>query len=171
MVASQKFKSSNGYILPRAPAALRLDPPPGEVSGAMRRTTLGGLTSSQLNARPSMGGSRLAALGEGGGKALPPPAPRLERSLGELGGAGAPAARGSLPLQRRTSVYSGSGSGLRQVRGARAACRASAAASDAGSAHAGSRSARATRRNARPQRLGRGACAMPRAWAHALLPN
>jgi hypothetical protein len=88
----------------------------------MRRTTLGGLSSSQLNARPSLAGSRLGALGEGGGKALPPPAPRAERSLGDLGAAqslagaaGAPISRGS--LQRRTSVYSGSGSALRQVRG------------------------------------------------------
>jgi hypothetical protein len=85
----------------------------------MRRTTLGGLTSSQLNARPSLGGSRLGALGEGG-KALPPTLPRAERSFGELGASvgalGAPRAS----LQRRTSVYSGSGSSLRQVR--RRAC-------------------------------------------------
>jgi hypothetical protein len=99
----------------------------------MRRTTLGGLTSSQLNARPSLAGSRLGALGEGGGKALPPPAPRAERSLGDLsaapslsGAAGAPIARGS--LQRRTSVYSGSGSALRQVRRAPCALAAAVAA-------------------------------------------
>jgi len=76
----------------------------------MRRTTLGGLSASALNARPALGGR----LGEPGKAALPPPAPRAERSAGDLGApSGAFGARTSL---RRTSVFSGSGSALRQAR-------------------------------------------------------
>ena len=79
----------------------------------MRRTTLGGLSASQLNARPAPGGSRLGEASKGA--PLPPPAPRAERSAGDLGAA-AGGSFGSRASLRRTSVFSNSGSALRQVR-------------------------------------------------------
>ena len=90
----------------------------------MRRTTLGGLSASQLNARPALGGSRLGEASKGA--PLPPPAPRAERSAGDLGVAGAAGSTfGGRASLRRTSVFSNSGSALRQVR---ACCAASLAA-------------------------------------------
>jgi hypothetical protein len=91
-------------------ATLAPVPAPCAAAVAMRRTTLGGLSASALNARPALGGR----LGEPGKAALPPAAPRAERSAGDLGApSGAFGARTSL---RRTSVFSGSGSALRQAR-------------------------------------------------------
>ena len=81
----------------------------------MRRTTLGGLSASQLNARPALGGSRLGEASKGA--PLPPPAPRAERSAGDLGAAGATGSTfGGRASLRRTSVFSNGGSALRQAR-------------------------------------------------------
>ena len=81
----------------------------------MRRTKLGELSASQLTARPALGGSRLGEASKGA--PLPPPAPRAERSAGDLGASAAAGSTfGARASLRRTSVFSGSGSALRQVR-------------------------------------------------------
>ena len=74
-----------------------------------RRTTLGGLSASQLNARPSLGASRLP-LGKSG---------RSDWSAPSAAGVNAPPPSGGAPSlmqSRRTSVYGSLGGGLRAVR-------------------------------------------------------